>query len=97
MFHVKPKAPPVPPPPIAAICKCPNCGHGVMQLFIATPERLEAIENRGLGGGNTGRQFSGAKADKVVHDQVVKERAERSVGPRVTKIYDPDQRSQPKT
>jgi hypothetical protein len=31
--------------PVAVVCNCPNCGHVVMTTFLATKDRLEAVNS----------------------------------------------------
>lgn len=90
--------PKAPEDTIASICTCPNCGHGVMLMFVVSDGRLEAVDqamksmHKPVGG-----QDSLPKGTKTVAD-ILKERREAAAAngeSRQTRIYDKDFKNPP--
>ena len=80
--------------PVSVICKCPKCGTDAMVVFIATKERIQAVESLALAV-DTSR---GTTDDDSFVAKTLKRRqemAEKAAGMRPKRLYDTDQRPSP--
>ena len=80
-------------PPVGVVSKCPNCGHDVLLVFVATGDRVKAVESAKMASPGLKHEANGAIPDATHTETVLAERkAALEKKPR-RRIYDNDLRN----